>query len=68
MACNERLRPLCKEEIQKRVPPPITARHEKFLECSACRRVYWEGSHYQRMQRWVEELTLAGQAAIRKLE
>ena len=68
MACNERLRPLYKEEIQKRVPLPIAARHEKFLECSACRRVYWEGSHYQRMQRWVEELTLASQAAIRKLE
>ena len=34
MACNERLRPLYKEEVQKRVLPPIAARHEKFLECS----------------------------------
>lgn len=59
MACNERLRPLHRGEIQQRVPAPIAARHEQFQECSACRRVYWEGSHYQRMQRWVEELTQA---------
>jgi hypothetical protein len=23
--------------------------------------VYWEGSHYQRMRRWIEELALASQ-------
>jgi uncharacterized protein with PIN domain len=56
MACNEPLRPVSKAEVHKRVPPRIAARHEEFRECPACRRVYWEGSHYQRMQRWMEEL------------
>jgi hypothetical protein len=58
MACNERLRPVSKVEVHKRVPPPIAALHEEFRECPACRRVYWEGSHYRRMRRWVEELAL----------
>ena len=56
MACNGRLRPVSKVEVHERVPPPIAARHEEFRECPACRRVYWEGSHYQRMRRWIEEL------------
>lgn len=60
MACNERLRPVSKEEVDKRVPPAIAARHEEFRECPACRRVYWEGTHYQRIERWIEELACAG--------
>jgi len=56
MACNESLRPVSKVEVHERVPPPVAARHEEFRECPACRRVYWEGSHYQRMRRWIEEL------------
>jgi uncharacterized protein with PIN domain len=30
--------------------------------------VYWEGSHYQRMRRWIEDLTLTSQAPLRNLE
>jgi len=62
MACNESLRPASKVEVYSRIPPLIAARHEKFHECIACRRVYWEGSHYQRMRRWIEELALPSQA------
>ncbi len=54
LRCNEQLRPVAKEEIHQRVPPPVAARHDEFRECPACRRVYWKGSHYQRMQRWIE--------------
>jgi len=67
MACNQRLRSVSKVEIHKRIPPRIAARHEEFRECPACRRVYWEGTHYQRMRRWIEELTLASQAPPSKL-
>ena len=58
MACNAGLRPVSKVEVEKRVPPLIAARHEEFRECPACRRVYWEGSHYRRMRCWIEELAL----------
>jgi uncharacterized protein with PIN domain len=64
MACNEPLRPVSKAEVHKRVPPRIAARHEEFRECPACRRVYWEGSHYQRMRRWIEELATRFRAGI----
>ena len=64
MACNEPLRPISKAEVHERVPPPIAARHEEFRECPACRRVYWEGSHYQRMQGWIEELATCFRVGI----
>jgi len=64
MACNERLRPASKAEVQERIPPLIAARHEEFRECPACRRVYWEGSHYQRMQGWIEELATCFRVGI----
>ncbi len=56
MACNEPLRPVGKNEVRHRVPTNIAASHEEFRECPACRRVYWEGTHHQRMRRWIEEL------------
>jgi uncharacterized protein with PIN domain len=56
MACNESLRPVSKVEVQERVPPLIAVRHEEFRECPACRRVYWGGTHHQRMRHWIEEL------------
>jgi uncharacterized protein with PIN domain len=57
MACNEPLRPISEAEVRDRIPARIVARHEEFLECPACWRVYWQGSHYQRMRQWIEELT-----------
>ena len=57
MACNEPLRPASQAEAGGRVPPDVAARHDVYRECPGCRRVYWEGSHYRRMWRWIEELT-----------
>jgi uncharacterized protein len=56
MACNGLLQPVAKADVLGRIPPRTAECHEEFSECSACRRVYWKGSHYERMQRWVEEL------------
>jgi hypothetical protein len=56
MACNAPLRPAVKAGILSRVPARIAACHEEFQECPGCRRVYWQGTHYQRMRRWIDEL------------
>lgn len=57
--CNQPLRQAQRAEVSERVPPHALASHEAFLECASCRRVYWEGSHTQRIRRVVEEV-LAG--------
>jgi uncharacterized protein with PIN domain len=56
IACNEPLHAASEEEIRSRVPPRILASHAEFVTCPGCRRVYWQGTHYHRMRRWIEEL------------
>jgi uncharacterized protein with PIN domain len=56
-ACNGLLRAISKDQLHDRVPPAIAAQHEEFRECAECRHVYWQGTHYQRMNRWIEDLT-----------
>ena len=57
--CNHPLRAAPKVDVSARVPPRILATHDAFRECPACRRVYWEGSHTERIRRVVEDI-LAG--------
>jgi len=58
-ACNQPLREASRAEVSERVPPHALATHDRFLECPTCRRVYWEGTHTQRIRRVVDAL-LAG--------
>jgi len=56
MACNGDLKRAAKEEVADRLPLGVLGRHEEFLACPACGRVYWKGTHYQRMSKLVERL------------
>ena len=55
MACNEPLHTATREEVRGRVPPRIAASRDSFRQCARCRRVYWQGTHYERMRQWIEE-------------
>ncbi|MGD2069729.1 MAG: Mut7-C RNAse domain-containing protein, partial [Gemmatimonadota bacterium] len=54
--CNEPLVDVARDRVRGRVPRGVLERHDRFLECPACERVYWEGSHAERMRRVVEEI------------
>jgi len=54
--CNHPLREAHKAGVSERVPPHALAAHARFLECPSCRRVYWEGSHTERIRRVVDDL------------
>lgn len=56
MVCNEPLIPVSKAEVERKVPQRILEWCNEFQQCPACGRVYWEGSHYQRMRLWIEQL------------
>jgi uncharacterized protein len=47
--CNAPLHRIAKEAVLDRIPPSVRERCERFATCDVCRRVYWEGSHWQRM-------------------
>ena len=63
-ACNHPLRVASRADVAERVPPRALAQHASFLECPACRRVFWQGSHTQRIRRVIEEV-LGGGGATR---
>jgi uncharacterized protein with PIN domain len=56
LVCNEILREVPKEDVASRMPPLSRAHYHRIRECPGCRRVYWDGSHYRRMQRLVDEV------------
>ena len=56
--CNELLQPTRKELISDRLPPETKQYFEEFSTCPACHRIYWKGSHYRRMQRFLAAVVL----------
>ncbi len=50
LKCNVRITELPVDQAENRVPEGIFKIHREFYECPRCRRVYWQGSHWKRMQ------------------
>jgi uncharacterized protein with PIN domain len=44
--CNVTLDAATKEEVKGKVPGHVYSQHEEFFACSACGKVYWQGSHW----------------------
>jgi uncharacterized protein len=49
--CNAPIAGVDKAEIQSEVEPRIFHLYDKFHRCSGCGRVYWRGSHVERILR-----------------
>lgn len=48
--CNGLLRVVEKSAVADRIPQYSSQFYDRFFECDACARVYWEGSHVTRMR------------------
>jgi len=47
--CNGELIDVLREEVPDVVPPHVLATSPRFRRCIGCRRVYWPGSHANRI-------------------
>jgi uncharacterized protein with PIN domain len=56
LECNTTLEPLVKEAVRALVPPRIFATQTDFTGCPSCGRVFWPGSHFDRMRERLERL------------
>ena len=56
MLCNGFLGPVDKRELEDSLPPRVRVAFERFWRCGGCGQVYWQGSHYDRLQGLVQEL------------
>ncbi len=56
LECNQPLMPKSREEVRSLVPPYVFETQEHYMECPVCHRIYWQGTHWQRMSKELEEL------------
>lgn len=54
--CNGSLRPVAKEEVAHLLEEDTRGAFDEFRRCENCRRIYWRGSHYERMMAFVERV------------
>ena len=54
MSCNGELEAIDRERAVNLVPPRVAERHREFRRCPGCERLFWRGSHYERMKRIIE--------------
>jgi uncharacterized protein with PIN domain len=54
MQCNGKLSRVRKKNIQHLVPPFVFKRQSNFLRCRSCSRLYWSGTHYEKMVRMLK--------------
>lgn len=60
LECNTPLRTIEKKYIFNRLPQSVKVRHEHFTVCDLCGRVFWEGSHWQRMRQLLDTTMAQG--------
>jgi uncharacterized protein len=56
LACNAVLEPVDAEEARPGVPPAVAAAYDRFSRCPACRRIYWRGTHWERLRGLAERV------------
>lgn len=57
LLCNAPLRSIERAAVRERVPAGVYDRQTRFVTCDVCQRVFWEGSHWQRMRTLIDGLT-----------
>ena len=64
--CLEDNQPLVErspEEVKGKVPPYVYKTQKQYMECPACGRVYWRGTHWAAMKRKLERLAVSTKEA-----
>lgn len=53
MHCNGKIQSVDKQEIENRLLDKTKKYYNEFFQCGKCKKIYWKGSHYQKMQAMV---------------
>ena len=56
LECNQPLVERSKDQVKDRVPPYVFKTQSQYMECPACHRIYWRGTHWQKMTCRLERL------------
>ncbi|HEC63371.1 MAG TPA: hypothetical protein ENI38_03180, partial [Candidatus Acetothermia bacterium] len=56
LECGGVLKKVEKEEVLARIPPRTAAWLSEYVLCQGCGKLFWRGTHFQRLSRLVEEI------------
>lgn len=54
--CNQVLEAVQKEQVAQSVPELVYQFQEQFYRCPGCHRIYWNGTHVERIARKLETI------------
>jgi uncharacterized protein with PIN domain len=55
--CNSKVEEIKKEDARDKVPEKVFTNNEKFWLCKKCNKIYWKGSHYEKMFEKINNLS-----------
>jgi uncharacterized protein with PIN domain len=58
LECNRPLVERSREQVEGRVPLYVYKTQQQYMECPACRRIYWRGTHWRAMTQRLEGFVL----------
>jgi len=56
LECNGMLIAVKKEDVEGELLQNTLEFYHSFRKCSRCHRIYWEGSHYERMKKYMDSV------------
>ena len=56
LVCNGLIIKVNKEEVAAQIPPGSRSRFDEYFRCSSCGKIYWKGSHYEKMKFEIENI------------
>lgn len=57
LVCNTTIVQVEKASVYEQLPPKTKLYYHEFYQCPLCKRVYWKGSHYERMEAFINHLS-----------
>lgn len=63
MHCNGKTRAVNKKTIETQLQVKTRQHYNEFFQCQSCNKIYWKGSHYQKMKNLVDSI-IAGTLSV----
>ena len=56
LLCNSLLESIPREKVFDKVPPKVRDLYDEYTRCTLCGKIYWKGTHYHRMKKWMNSI------------
>ena len=56
LICNSKVEEIKKKDVKGKVAERVFDNNEKFWFCKKCKKIYWKGTHYNKMKETYKEL------------